>query len=80
MMRLQGKVSSDFISTLIFFTDNVGAGDVSFNSLRGFAAVLPIQNVAEYHLLDCSDFKILKRAKWQSKHAGTDCRINTNEY
>lgn len=47
---------------------DVGTGDIAINSRRGITALLPIQNVSEYHLIDNNSLQILRKSKWNPHH------------
>ena len=44
---------------------------LDYNPNRGLAALLPVTNKVEYHLVDCARLSVVKKVKWQSAHATT---------
>ena len=42
----------------------VGPGDLSINSKKKIAALLPIQGEISYHLFDTASLEIIQKAKW----------------
>lgn len=40
------------------------------NHRRGIAALLSIKDETAFHVFDCNDLTVVKKAKWNPKHQG----------